>query len=112
MSFGNSISEVVSAIQSGDAARMSRYFDEVVQITMDEKSHVYSRSQAEMILRNFFTTRVVKGFTVEHRGGGNDSEYCIGSLATDGSAFRTSIYMKTRGDKKLIQELRFDRLSR
>jgi hypothetical protein len=112
MSFSTTIDDVVSAIQTGDAARISRYFDDVVQIGIDGKNHVCSRTQAEMIMRNFFTTRVIKGFTVEQKGGGNDSEFFIGSLSTESNAFRTTVYLRTRGDRKLIQELRFDPISR
>ncbi len=106
--YNYTIDEVVSAIKVGDAQRMSKYFDNMVDITLKDKSYSYSRSQAEMILRDFFSNSGVKNFKVVHRGNSNDSEYCVGSLATSSGEFRTTIFMRVRGDKKFLQELRFE----
>jgi hypothetical protein len=108
LSFSYSIDDVVSAIKTGDANKMSRYFDNLVEITLHERSNSYSRSQAEVILKDFFSNSGVKSFKVLHKVTNNDSEFCVGSLTTKNGEFRTTIFMKTRGDKKLLQELRFD----
>src|SRR5687767_11704013 len=60
LSFDYATDEVVSAIKVGDAQKMSKYFDSMVDITLKDRSHSYSRSQAEMILRDFFTHSGVK----------------------------------------------------
>lgn len=111
-SFGTSINDVVAAMKKGDAAGLSRYFDDVVQITMDDKSHAYSRGQAEMILKNFFASRTVKGFTVEHQGSSGETEFCTGLLLTEQQPFRISIFMKMRGERNVIQELWVERKAR
>jgi Domain of unknown function (DUF4783) len=111
-SFASSIDEVVSAIKVGDASRISRYFDNMVEISINDKSHGYSKSQAEMVLRDFFSNKGVKTFKVAHRGNTNDSEYCVGSLATESGEYRTTIFMKVKGDKKLINSLEFDMTTR
>jgi hypothetical protein len=108
LSFDYAIDEVVSAIKVGDAQKMSKYFDSMVDITLKDRSHSYSRSQAEMILRDFFTNSGVKNFKVVHRGNSNDSEYCVGSLATKNGEYRTTIFMRIRGDRKFLQEVRFE----
>jgi hypothetical protein len=111
-SFASSIDEVVSAIKVGDASRISKHFDNMVEISINEKSHNYSKSQAEMVLRDFFTNKGVKTFKVVHRGNTNDSEFCVGSLTTESGEFRTTIFMKIRGDKKIINSLIFDGTAR
>ncbi|MGL6267693.1 MAG: DUF4783 domain-containing protein [Chitinophagaceae bacterium] len=111
-SFATSIDEVVSAIKVGDAPRISKYFDNMVEISINEKSHSYSKSQAEMVLRDFFSNKGVKTFKVVHRGNSHDSEYCVGSLTTESGDFRTTIFMKVRGDRKVINSLIFDDVSR
>jgi Domain of unknown function (DUF4783) len=111
-SFATSIDEVVSAIKVGDAPRISKYFDNMVEISISEKSHSYSKSQAEMVLRDFFSNKGVKTFKVAHRGNTNDSEYCVGILSTESGEFRTTIFMKVRGDRKVINSLIFDGSSR
>ena len=112
LSFRFTIDEVVSAIQLGDASRMSRYFDNMVGITLRDRSHTYSPSQAEMILRDFFSNSGVKSFKVVHRGTSNDAEYCVGSLTTRSGEYRTTIFMRIRGEKKFLQELRFEQPGR
>ncbi len=104
-----SFNEVVKAIKSGNAAEVSKYFDNTVEITLPEKSHSYSKSQAELVLHDFFAANSVKDFEVIHKSDGNGSQYCIGNLQTNNGVFRTTIFMKQKGEKQLVQELRFER---
>jgi hypothetical protein len=105
---GNGINDIVSALKSGNASLVAKYFDNTVEITLPEKSNSYSRSQAELILRDFFTNNSIKGFSVIHQGENAGSQYCIGTLVTKSAAFRTTIYMKQKGDKQTLQEIRFE----
>lgn len=104
-----SFDDVIKAIKSGDAAQVSLYFDKTVEITIPDKSNSYSKSQAELVLRDFFAANTVKDFEILHKSGNSGSQYCIGNLKTSNGIFRTTIFMKQKGDKELIQELRFER---
>ncbi len=103
-----SIDEVVSAIKTGDAAAVARHFDNTVEITMPDKSNNYSKSQAEMVLRDFFSTNGVKDFQILHKGENAGSQYCIGTLSTKNGSFRTTVFMKQKSDKLVLQEIRFE----
>lgn len=103
-----SIDEVVSAMKNGDAAAVARHFDNTVEITMPDKSNNYSKSQAEMVLKDFFSTNGVKDFQVIHKGENAGSQYCIGTLVTKNGSFRTTVFMKQKNDKQLLQEIRFE----
>jgi hypothetical protein len=102
------INEVIGALKAGNSSEIAKYFDNTVEITLPEKSNSYSKSQGELILRDFFNTNVVKGFTIIHQGENAGSQYCIGTLATKSGSFRTTIYMKQKGDKQIVQEIRFE----
>ena len=102
------IADVINAFKTGNASEMSRYFDNTVEITLPEKSSSYSKSQAELILRDFFAGNSVKSFTVVHQGENAGSQFCIGTLVTKTSSYRTTIYMKQKGDKQLVQEIRLE----
>ena len=52
--FHVSFTEIVNAIKSGNSAEVSKYFDNTVEITLPEKSNSYSKSQAELVLHDFF----------------------------------------------------------
>ena len=103
-----SLDEVIKAIKSGDASEVAKYFDNTVEITLPKKSNSYSKRQALLVLRDFFSQNYVKDFKVIHQSEKEGSEYCIGSLTTVNGSFRTTIFMKQAGSKQLIQELRFE----
>lgn len=103
-----SIDEVVAGLKNGDAAQIARHFDNTVEITMPDKSNNYSKNQAEIVLKDFFTTNGVKGFEVLHKGENSGSQYCIGTLVTKNGSYRTTVFMKQKGDKQLLQEIRFE----
>jgi Domain of unknown function (DUF4783) len=103
-----SIDEVVSAMKNGDAAQIARFFDNTVEITMPDKSNNYSKNQAEIVLKDFFSTNGIKTFEVIHKGENAGSQYCIGTLVTKNGSFRTTVFMKQKNDKQLLQEIRFE----
>ncbi len=102
------IDEVVSAMKTGNAAQVARYFDQSVEINLPDKGGSYSKSQAEIVLKDFFTNNPVKGFDVIHKGQNAGSQYCIGTLLTKSGSFRTTLYMKLKADVQLLQEIRFE----
>ncbi len=106
-SFSVSIDEVIAALKSGNATGLSKHFDSRVDISLPDKSDNFSRNQAEMILRDFFASNEVKTFVVKHKGENNGSQFCIGVLQTKHGNFRTKLYMKSKGDVQVVQEIAF-----
>ena len=102
------IDEVVAALKAGNAAQAARYFDQTVEINLPDKGGSYSKSQAEIVLKDFFANNPVKGFEVIHQGQNAGSQYCIGTLHTKNGSFRTTIYMKQKGELQVLQEIRFE----
>ena len=102
-----SIEEVVTAMRSGNANQLSRYFDDRIDIQLPTKSDNYSRTQAEMILKDFFSSNEVKNFQVKHQGENNGAQFCIGLLQTRNGNYRTKLYMKQKGDRQVLQEIGF-----
>jgi hypothetical protein len=107
-SFEATVEEILGAFRSGDAMKISRHFDNLVEITLRDKTNSYSRTQAEVVLKDFFTNNNVRSFTILHRVNSNNGEYCVGKLNTQSGEFRTTILFKNKGDRKLVQELRFE----
>ncbi len=102
------IDDVITAMKTGNASQVAKYFDNNVEITMPDKSNSYSKSQGELVLKDFFTTNIVKSFEVIHKGENAGSQYCIGTLVTKAGTYRTTIFMKQKGDQQVLQELRFE----
>jgi hypothetical protein len=102
------IEEVIASLKKGNASEIAKYFDNTVEITLPTKSNSYSKSQAEVILKDFFTNNPVKNFQVLHKGDNGGSQFCIGKLITSSAEYRTTIYMKQKADKQVLQEIRFE----
>ncbi len=107
-SFSAGLAEVVKAISSGDAAGLARYFDNTVEIALPQKTGSYSKTQAELVIRDFFSNNPVKSFKLLHQGEKGGSEYCIGKLETRNGTYRTTFFMKNKGERQILQELRFE----
>ncbi len=107
-SFFSSIDEIVNSLRAGNASEIARYFDNTVEITLPGKSNSYSKSQAEVVLRDFFSNNQVKSFDVLHKGENGGSQYCIGTLLTKTASYRTTIFMKQKGARQTLQEIRFE----
>lgn len=99
---------VVNAFRHGNANEVAVHFDNIIEITLPQKSNSYSKSQAEMILKDFFNINTVKDFVIIHKGENSGSQYCIGTLITKNANYRTTIFMKQKGANQLIQEIRLE----
>ncbi|WP_290708749.1 DUF4783 domain-containing protein [Flavihumibacter sp. CACIAM 22H1] len=105
---GAELDSVLVALKAGNATQLSHHFDSRVDISLPEKSDNYSRSQAVMVIKDFFTSNGgVKTFELKHRGDNNGSNYLIGVLMTNNGRYRTTLFMKQKGDKAFLQEMRF-----
>jgi hypothetical protein len=102
------LDSVLVALKSGNASQLSQHFDSRVDITLPEKSDNYSRSQAVMVIKDFFSsTGGVKTFELRHHGENNGSNFLIGVLQTHNGRYRTTLFLKQKGDKAYLQEMRF-----
>jgi len=105
----NELERIGLAIQTGNSKELAKYFDSTVEITIFEKEETYSKAQAEMVLKDFFTKNKPASFKIIHNGtSGQGSQYGIGTLITDKGTFRTYIYLKQKGATPFIEELRFE----
>lgn len=103
------IDGIASAIRSGNAGNVSKYFIENVDLKVISQEDVYSKPQAEMILKNFFAKHPVKSYTIVHKSEPkNGSQYVIGTLDTANGKFRVNFVVKTTGSESLIQQFRIE----
>jgi len=112
ISFANieGIDDVIAALKKGDAATMANFFDNNVEISIIGKTGTYTTKQAEGILKSFFDNNSVQTFETVHKGENNSSIYCTGNLITSNGVYRTTVFMKIKGDKSVIQTLRLELL--
>lgn len=105
-SFDN-MDAVVTAIRTGNVTRLSPFFDSRVDISLPDKSDTYSKTQAEMVIGDFFNNNMVQNFKVTQQGESGGTFFCTGLLVTRSGNFRTTLFFKQKGDKHYLQEIRF-----
>lgn len=103
----NDIDGVIMALKTGNAAELAKYFDDNVELTLPVKSDSYSKAQAQVIVKDFFINNGVKNFELKHKGDSPGGHYCIGTLQTKSGNFRAHVFMKAKGNKEVLKEIRF-----
>ena len=104
--------DVANAIRTGNAKEISKYFADNVDLKVLEQENIYSKAQAELILKDFFAKHPVKEFALVHKSQPkNDSQFAIGTLKTyEWSLSRTLPYENSvrsdYGDPIPYRELR------
>ena len=97
------------AFQTGNAAELSKHLDGNVEVTILNNEANYSKTQAEMVLKEFFNSNKPSTYKAIHNGdSGSGSKYQIGELSTDSGIYRTYVYGKEKSGKFLIQEIRIE----
>jgi hypothetical protein len=103
----SNIDAVIGALGSGNATELSNYFEESVELTLPDQSDSYSKAQALLILKDFFSNNGVKSFDVKHKGDGGGGKFCVGTLQTRSGNFRTTVFMKMKNNREIVKEIRF-----
>lgn len=103
------LDDIANALRSGDSRSVSRYFGNTVDLTIIAQEEVYSKVQAEQVLKDFFAKNTPRSFTLIHKGESKEgARYAIGTMVTaQGTTYRTYFYIKQQGNTAVIQELRF-----
>ena len=103
------VNKISSAIKAGNASALAVHFDNTVEVTILNKEGAYSKSQAELVVKDFFGKNAPTDFKIMHEGSsGGNSKYAIGTLSTANGEFRTYMFLKQTGDTFVIQELKFE----
>lgn len=108
--FSQNFSGIGNALQTGNTSELAKYFDSNVEVTVINTEAVYSKSQAEMVIKNFFSSNSPQSYKVVHNGdSGSGAKYQIGELKTSSGTYRTYVYAKQKGSMMLIQEIRIEK---
>lgn len=90
---------VRDAIRAGNSRELTRHFNDMVELTILDKSGNYTKEQATFVLREFFEKHPPSSFSFIHQGASGDgTQYAIGRYAYgSGSSYRIFMLVK-KGD--------------
>ncbi len=104
------ITELSEAFGKANARDVAKHFGASVDLKLPGNEGTYSRNQAELILRNFFTANNPQSFTIQHQGPSRDgSIYAIGIYkAKNGKSFRAYFLLKKLSDQMVLHLLQME----
>lgn len=101
--------QVVDALKTGDASTLASHFIANIDLTVKSTADVYSKAQAEQVLRKFFNENPPVDLVIEHSGVSKSGDkYFIGILRTRAAYFRTTFFLKRTGDVFQVKALRIE----
>ncbi len=104
------LDNIRTAIEGGNAKDLSAHFNSSLKLVIKEKEGVYSKNQAEQILKSFFETNAPRKFTIKHSGENKEKGFCfaVGSLETAQGPFRITLLLQKQGESLSIHQLRIE----
>lgn len=102
--------DINSSMKSGNFKTIASYFNASVELNIPGADGLYSKAQAELLLKEFFAKNTPRNYTIKHDGVSQDgSKYSIGALETSSGVYRTYYYLKNNSGAFLIKELRIEK---
>jgi hypothetical protein len=100
---------IVKAIRSGDSKELSKFFNSTIDLTVPGNEGSFSKTQAEIIVKDFFAKNQPDSFTVNNQGSSKGgAKFSIGALVTSDKTYRVYFLIKKNTDKYQIQQLQFE----
>jgi hypothetical protein len=100
---------IVLAFKTGSSKELGKYLNANVELAILENEDVYSKTQAELLLKDFFLKHTPTNFIIIHEGGKEGSRYAIGTLSTNKGDFRVYFLLKTQQGNSVIHQLRIEK---
>ncbi len=84
------------SFKDGSSRELARFFENGIEMNINGNQGVYSKNQAELVIRNFFIKYPPEDFTVIHQSGHeNQIIYHIGKYTTGNLLFRVLLKSKS-----------------
>lgn len=99
---------VRSAIRNSSAHELAQHFAPSVELSFDGDKQSYSATQAEFVMKDFFSKHAPASFEFIHYGGSNEgTTYAVGRYTGKEGAYRMFVKMKTIGSTLKIATIEF-----
>jgi len=103
-------SSITKYLAAGDAAALSSWFADNLDVTIISSSRNCSKKQARETLSKFFSANTPRSFQVMHKASEANKKYLIGLLNAGGELFQVTIYATSSGGEPYkIQQLNISR---
>ncbi|WP_235893353.1 DUF4783 domain-containing protein [Litoribacter populi] len=105
---GLAVEEIISSFKMGSSRDLAKYFENTVELNVNGSQGDFSRSQAELVFRDFFKRYPAEDFQVVHKGESHQNiKYLIGYYSSDECTFRVLIKGREFNDQMRIYSMDF-----
>ena len=110
----NAQSEVINnlrtAMKTGSSKELVKNFNTMVELNFEGEKSNYSKSQAELVLKEFFKKYPATDFQYIHQGASKQGlTYVIGKYTFENGSFRVWILIKKFENSYLVDSIDFSR---
>ena len=103
------IENIAAAIKAGNSKELAKYFGPTVEIVIPGIDGAFSKPQAEVIMKDFFTKSAVVSFAVNKNGNSaGGSQYIIGVYKSKTETLNVYILLKPVSNILMIQQIHFE----
>lgn len=104
------INDMRTALKAGSSKEFVKNFNNMVELNFEGEKSNYSRSQAELVLKEFFKKYPPLDFQYIHKGASKQGlTYVIGKYTFENGSFRVWILIKKFDDNFLVDSIDFSR---
>jgi hypothetical protein len=101
---------IAAAIKAGNSKELAKYFGPTVEIILPGIEGAYSKAQAEMIMKDFFTRYAPVTFVVNQNkmNSSGGSQFIIGTYKSKDEILNVYILLKPVSNQFVIQQIHFE----
>ncbi len=96
-------------IYEGDAEKLSAWFYDTVELSVENEDAVMSRNQAYRMMETFFERHRPESFQIYHSASKSSVKCVVGKMVAGGENYNVSIFASNRGDGYMIQKLQIQK---
>ncbi|MCF6242967.1 MAG: DUF4783 domain-containing protein [Bacteroidales bacterium] len=97
--------ELKNAFILGNSEKLASYFGKNIDLMLLDKGDVYSKAQAELIIKNFFSNNKPQSFTLESESFDENINYAVALLKAGKRNFRIFIAYRKNHKKTTVSQL-------
>jgi hypothetical protein len=99
-----------AGLRAGSSKDIATYFSNLVELSLLGEKSSYSKSHAEVLLKEFFKKYPPVDFQYIHQGSSKEGlKYAIGKYSYNGGSFRVYLLIKQFSGNYLIDTLEFSK---
>ena len=104
------INNIRAALKAGSSKEFVKNFNTMVELNFEGEKSNYSKSQSELVLKEFFKKYPPTDFQYIHQGSSKQGlTYVIGKYTFESGSFRVWILIKKFGENYLVDSIDFSR---